>query len=190
MKAIVSRAVFVFVMLVTAVLGVTGTAQATHVKMEILMPTRITVGDTVDVRAVLHSVREDTPIAGATVIFYMQASFGGVNSEVELGRAVTDESGVADIDYYPRSAGDHQIRVEYMTPDSSDLEEATWSHSVVSDGQLYRSTAGVRIPGLNAWLLMAVVAGVWIILLSVAWRVIVIARAGGDDEVPRASRMR
>jgi hypothetical protein len=39
----------------------------------------------------------------------------------------------------------------------------------------------VNIPGLNVWLLMAVVAAVWAILLSVAFRVIAIAHA---DEAP------
>jgi uncharacterized membrane protein len=46
--------------------------------------------------------------------------------------------------------------------------------------QLHRSTAGVNIPGLNVWLLIALVTTVWAILLSVALRVIAISRAGGD----------
>ena len=46
---------------------------------------------------------------------------------------------------------------------------ATWSHDVSgAPHQLYQSTAGVQIPGLNVWVLMAVVATVWAILLSVA----------------------
>jgi len=176
MKVIVIKVIFIFVVLVIGVLGFAGTAQAAHVKVELVTPTRIIVGDTVNVQTVLHSADEDASITGATVIFYMKASFGGVAGEVELGRAVTDKNGVATLDYHPRSAGDHQIRVEYVTPGASEPEEVTWSHSVVSDGQLYHSTAGVQIPGLNVWLIIAVVASVWAILLSVAWRVIVIAR--------------
>jgi hypothetical protein len=48
---------------------------------------------------------------------------------------------------------------------------------------LYRSTAGIQVPGLNVWLIVAVVSTVWLILFSVAVRVIAIARAGDDADM-------
>ena len=169
-----------------AIFALAGTADASHAKLEVVAPTQLTVGNSVDVRAVLHSTDDGLGIAGATVAFYMDASFGGVDGEVMLGRAVTDEDGVALLSYQPRSAGEHQLRVEYLTPGGGEAEEATWSHTVTgATQQLYRSSAGIQIPGLNVWLLIAVVATVWAILLSVAVRVIAIAHAG-SDEAPRA----
>ena len=68
-----------------------------------------------------------------------------------------------------------------MTPGGSEPEVATWSHDVsAAPHQFYQSTAGVQIPGLNVWVLMGVLAGVWAILLSVALRVVAIANAPTD----------
>jgi len=174
-----ARVLFLSVALGGAVLGLGRTADASHAKLEVKPPSQLTVGDSVDIQAVLRSADDGLPIAAATVTFYMKASFGGIDGEVELGRAVTDENGAAILLYQPRSEGEHQIRVEYLTPGASEPEEVTWSHSVAgATGQLYRSTAGVQIPGLNVWLLIALVSGVWAILLSVALRVVAIARDG------------
>jgi len=167
-----------------AILGMGRTADASHTTLDVVAPGQLTVGDSVDIRAVLHSADDGHPVAGATLTFYMKASFGGVEREAVLGRAVTDKNGVALLPYQPRSEGKHLIRIQYSTPGANQPEEVTWSHSVAgTTQQLYRSTAGVQIPGLNAWLLMAVVAGVWTILLSVALRVIAIARAGAEAGV-------
>ena len=167
-----------------AVLGLGRTADASHGKLKVVAPIRLTAGDSAEVQAILRSADDGLPIAAAAVTFYMEASFGGIDGEVELGRAMTDENGAAIISYQPRSEGEHQIRVEYLTPGASEPEEVTWSHSVAgATGQLYRSTAGVQIPGLNVWLLVALVSGVWAILLSVALRVVAIARAGTAAEV-------
>jgi hypothetical protein len=178
------KAMLIAVVMGAAVVALAGTADATHAKLDVVAPSRLTVGHSVNVEAVLHSAHGDESVAGATVTFYMDGAFGGVDGEVMLGQAVTDENGVAVLNYEPRAAGEHQLRVEYLTPGESEPEEATWSHSVGgATGQLYRSTSGVEIPGLNVWLLIAVVATVWAILLSVAVRVIAIAYAGDNGEV-------
>ena len=141
-----------------ALFAFAGTAAASHAMLEVKAVGPLTVGDTVDLRADLH----------------------GVDGEALLGQAVTDSDGVAVLPFQPRSAGEHQLRVEYLTPDTGEPEEVMWSHTVEgSTGQLYRSTAGVHIPQLNSWLLMALVGTVWAILLSIALRVVAIAHAGG-----------
>jgi hypothetical protein len=176
------RVVLVSVALAAAVLGLGGTANASHTKLEVKAPSsQLTVGDSVDVQAVLHSADDGLPIAEATVTFYMEASFAGVDGEVLLGQTVTDANGVADLDYQPRSAGAHQLRVEYLTPGATVSEEAFWSHSVAgATEQVYQSKAGVQVPGLNVWLIIALVATVWSLLFSVGLRVFSIARANGD----------
>jgi hypothetical protein len=167
-----------------AIFALAGTADASHTKLDVVAPSQLTVGDSVDIQAVLHAAHGGEAVAGATVTFYMDGSFGGIDGEVILGQAVTDENGIAALSYQPRSAGEHQLRVEYLTPGASEPEETTWSHTVTgTTGQLYMSSAGVQIPGLNVWLLIAVVAAVWVILLSVAVRVIAIANAPTDAGV-------
>jgi hypothetical protein len=189
MKSIGIKIMLVSVALGAAVFVLAGTASASHVNAVITVPDQATVGQPVEVQATLRSVDGGLPLAGTPVTFFTDASFGGVSGEVVLGRAVTDENGVATLTYEPRSASEHQIRVEYLLPGETEPEVATRSISVVGGGsQLYRSTAGVEIPGLNVWLIIALVTGVWAILLSVALRVIAIARAGGDAEpVPESA---
>ena len=174
-------ALLVAVVMGTAMFALAGSADASHATLKVVAPAQLTAGDSVDVRAELHSAHGGEPVAGATITFYMDGSFGGVDSEVMLGQAITDKDGVAHLSYLPRTAGEHQVHVEYLTPGESEPEVATWSHDVSgAPHQFYRSSAGVQIPGLNVWLLIAVVAGVWTILLSVALRVIAIANAGSE----------
>ena len=177
----VVRTLLLSVVMGAAIFALAGTADASHMKLDVVAPSQLTVGDSVDIQAVLHAAHGGEAVEGATVTFYMDGSFGGIDGEVILGQAVTDENGVAALSYQPRSAGEHQLRVEYLTPDAGEPEETTWSHTVTgATEQLYRSSAGVQIPGLNVWLLIAVVAAVWVILLSVAVRVITIANAPTD----------
>ena len=183
MKSLGIKVMLISVALGAAVLALAGIASANHVSAVITIADEPTVGQPTEVRAALRSADGGLPLEGTSVTFYSDASFGGVDGEVVLGRAVTDESGVAALTYEPRSASEHQIRIEYLPPGESEPEEITQPLTVAEGGsQLYRSSAGVHIPGLNVWLLIAVVSTVWVILLSVALRVIAIARAGGDAE--------
>jgi len=180
MKNVV-KALLLSVVMGAAIFALAGSADASHTKLDVVAPSQLTVGDSVDIQAVLHAAHGGEAIAGATVTFYMDGSFGGIDGEVILGQAITDENGIAALNYQPRAAGEHQLRVEYLTPGASEPEETTWSHTVTgATEQLYRSSAGVQIPGLNVWLLIAVVTAVWVILLSVAVRVIAIANAPTD----------
>ena len=187
MKSIGIRATLISIALGATLFGLVGTASASHVELQIVGPAELSVGHPADVRAELRSIADGLPVAGATVTFSMRASFDGVNGRVDLGKAVTGQDGVAVLSYVPRSASEHEIRVEYLSPGSSEPEVATWSHSASGTAQLYRSTAGIEVPGLNVWLIIAVVSTVWLILLSVVLRVIAIARSG-DDAAMAAGR--
>ncbi|MEE8347908.1 MAG: hypothetical protein V3S20_11220, partial [Dehalococcoidia bacterium] len=171
MNYIAIKVMLVTVALGAAVFALAGTANATHVSAVITVPDEVTVGQPMEVRAALRPADGGSSLEGISVAFYTDASFGGVTGEVELGRAVTDEDGVAALTFEPRSASEHQIRIEYLLPGESEPEEVTQSIFVIDGGtQLYRSSAGVDIPGLNVWLIIAVVSTVWLILLSVALR--------------------
>jgi hypothetical protein len=182
MKSIAVKVMLVLVALGAGVFALAGTASATHVSAVITVPEETTVGQPAEIQATLLVADGGAPVAGTSVTFYMSASFGGVEGVIEVGRGVTDENGVATLDYEPRAAGNHEVRVEYVFPGETELEVASTSISVAGGSQLHRSTAGVDIPGLNVWLIIALVATVWAILLSVAVRVIAIAYAGGDAE--------
>ena len=181
MKSIAVKVMLVLVALGAAVYALAGTANATHVSAVITVPEEVIVGQPAEIQATLL-VADGAPVACTLVSFYMSASFGGVEGVAEIGRGVTDENGVATLEYEPRAAGNHEVRVEYVVPGQTEPEVASTSISVAGGAQLHRSTAGVDIPGLNVWLIIALLATVWAILLSVAARVIAIAYAGGDAE--------
>lgn len=188
MKFISMAAALALAAFTAAVLFPGGRASAFHVEAEVSVPTEATVGQPMEVQAALRSADDDLPLVGTPVIFSTDASFGGVEGEVELGRSVTDENGVATLTYEPRSASVHELRIEYILPGDSEPEVATTPISVTDPGsQLHQSTAGIQIPGLNVWLLIALVATVWAILLSVALRVIAIARDGSLTETGPAT---
>jgi len=189
MKSVLVKVVVASMAIGMAVFALAGTAGASHVKVEVLGSSQDPGGGPAAVQVRLRSADEGLPVANATVTLYADESFGGVTGRVELGQTLSDQDGVATVRFHPLSAGDHQIRVEYRTSGESQPEAATISITMPGiTSQLYQSSAGIQIPGLNVWLLMALVATVWVILLSVALRVVAIAHDGEAAEAPRGRR--
>jgi hypothetical protein len=80
--------------------------------------------------------------------------------------------------------------MEYVTPGDDEVEVVTTAFDVTGGEQLYESAAGIDVPGVDAGLLMAVLALVWSILLWVGFRLVAIARAGGESTPPSLDRTR
>ena len=176
---IVVKVILVSIALGAAAVALAVPASASHVEAE------ITTEGPAALQVKLRSADQGLPIANAAVTLSADESFGGVAGRVELGQASTDQNGVATVRFHRLSAGDHQVRIEYVAPSETEPEVATAFVTMPGiTSQVYRSSAGVHIPGLNVSLLIALVATVWAILLSVALRVIAIARAGADAGAP------
>jgi hypothetical protein len=154
---------------------------ASHLVVRTSFPSAATVGESVSL-AVDLGTADGAPLAGATVTYYLHMSFAGVEGDGVIGRAVTDDAGVAAIHYLPRAAGLHEVRIEYLAPGAATIEEVLGTFDVAGGEQLYRSAGGVDIPGIGPGLLMAVLGGVWLILLSVAFRLVGIVRASGRED--------
>jgi hypothetical protein len=170
-------------------LALTGPALASHIHVSATVPSDVTVGEMVRIPVALEA-EDGAPLRGTTVVFYLHAVFAGVTGEAEIGRAVTDETGVATLAYRPRLAGHHELRMEYATPGESKAEVVSTAFDVSGGEQLYRSAASVEIPGVSGGLLMAVLATVWSILFGVALLIVAIARAGGEIRTPGPSMTR
>ncbi len=180
MMSLAIKTTLISLTLGVAMLALAGTASASHVKVDISAPQQGAVGDAIRVDATLRSADTGLPLANTPVSFYTEGSFGGVTGEIELGRAVTDQNGIATLSYQPRSVGDHEIRISYVAPGESEPEVAVTTISVAGASQLHRSTAGIQVPGLNVWLIMAVLTIVWSILFIIGLHIVAIARAGSD----------
>jgi hypothetical protein len=172
------RAALALLAVGTITVVLTAPALASHVVVRTAFPTSGTVGEIVPL-AVDVRTPEGAPLPGTTVTYYLHMSFAGVGGEAQIGRAVTDQNGVATIGYQPRAAGLHELRMEYLPPGATAAEQVMGAFDVTGGPQLVRPSGGVDIPGINSGLLMAVLGTVWLILLSVAFRLVAIARAGG-----------
>lgn len=154
-----------------------GPTFASHVAASTTVPDEARVGEVLRIAVDLRA-EDGTQLPGTTVTFYLHMAFAGVAGEAEIGRAVTDETGVANLAYRPRLAGHHELRMEYATPGDGEVEVITTAFDVTGGEQLYQSAAGIDVPGVDSGLLMAVLGLVWSILLWVGFRLVAIARAG------------
>lgn len=176
-----AMAALLLVTLAAATLPASAAAQAAQVEVRISAPAEARLGEEVQIQVTLQSVDGGAAVADAEVTLHREATFGGVAGDAVLARGITDEDGVAVLDYEPRTAGDVELRMEYAAPDSTEPEAATVTISVTEGPQLHRSTAGIQVPGLNIWLLVAVLTGVWGILFAAALMMHGIARAGAES---------
>jgi hypothetical protein len=174
-------------LVLVATFAFAGTAAADHVTVTLSLPDQPVIGQPAHVRGEFHTVETGAPITGMTVVLHEQATIGGVTGDADIAQAVTDANGVATLTYTLNVPGDHELHVRYTNGDAAP-EDASVSVTVPAAAQqLYQSTAGVDVPGLNVWLLMAVVATVWAILLTVAYRVFRIAYSWRSTPEPPAT---
>jgi hypothetical protein len=154
-----------------------GPALASHVVIDASATDEVTVGETTNVAVSLQSI-DGAHLSGTTVIVSQHASFGGVEGYAEIDRAVTDENGIASVAYKPRSAGQHELRVEFVSTEG-EVETSTMVLDATGGAvQLIHSPAGVDVPGVGVELVMVILATAWFILLRVALRLVSITRAG------------
>jgi hypothetical protein len=165
-----------------AVFALAKTAVASHLMVEVSASDQLEVGQPAQLQIALRSADGAQHPANVPVTVYTEVSFGGVTGEVELGTALTDANGVAILDFEPRLAGEYELRIEYLHSGDAEPEVATAVVTVAGTSQLYQSTSGIQIPGLNVWLIIALVGSVWSILFSVGLRVLAIARASANGE--------
>jgi len=181
------RAGAVLPLLLCAVLSVaflpSGVVHASQVEVEISAPKEAQVGHEVQIRVTLRSSGDGVPIVEAEVTLLREASFARVVGDVELARAATDQDGVAVLLYEPTVAGEQNLKLEYTVPDGAEPQTAALAISVAEGPQIQRSTAGIRVPGLNVWALIAVLSAVWAILLTTALSMVRIGRIGAEAGV-------
>ena len=133
-----------------------GIASAADISIAVGAPGSVTVGDRVEVKAIVTSGGQ--PVEGAIVGLTYQTSFAGVGGSVELDRESTDVDGVALFEYEQRAADNGEMRVAYLGPDDIIVEAFTFTIHVAPGGEpQYVQEAGVDIPGLNGTLVMIVI---------------------------------
>ncbi len=145
--------------------GITPAALADHLDVETSLPDTVKAGEIVEIRVTVTSAATGQRVPGATVIADREASILGFSGRVEIARATANDSGEAILRWRERSGTTSTIVVAYSEAGETDLESLPISIITVGEGpQIVRSTAGIQIPGLGAWVIVGLLVGVWAII--------------------------
>ena len=160
-----------------AVLAVAQPAFAAGVEIAVGAPETVTVGQDVEVKAIL--TEDGAPIEGAEVAVTYQAAVGGESGRVQLASATTDETGTAVMIFRQRADDNGEMQVLYLGPDTEPVDPYVFTIAVAPDGeQLYKNQSGVRIPFVNGTLVILVISGVWIMIAMAAIYIVRVGNAG------------
>ena len=160
-------------------LMLTGTASAAETAIAVGAPESVTIGEIVDVKAILTAGGE--PVDGGTVSLTYGASLAGVDGRVELDRETTGADGIAVLTYEQRAADNDEMRVEYLDPEDTIVSSFGFTIAVNAGAeQQHRSEAGVSIWWLNGWIVIAVIMIVWGLIVYAAFQLVVVGRSAGD----------
>lgn len=170
----------------TAVLMIAAPALADHLEVVTSDTPTVEPGDTVEVAVVVRSSETQEPIPGASVIASIEADIVGVYGSVDIARATTDENGEAVLRWQIRVGTTQAAVLAYAEEGDAVIESQPLPIVTVgNDRQIVRSEAGVRIPGFGAWVLIALVVGIWAtIQLALLGPVMVAAAESETEEGP------
>ena len=177
-----------------ALLGPALPVRASHLELEAVGPGEASVGETIQIRVVVRSADSGERIPGANVVAFREATLAGYSGQVEVAQAVTDEIGLATLQWVVRGGSTETVLIAYSAPGEEQFESEPVSVLIVGSGsQLERSTAGVRIPGLGAWVVIGVLVGIWAVIqfaligpMRVAWE----GALAGDENEPSLAEER
>jgi mono/diheme cytochrome c family protein len=159
-----------------------GTALAGHLEIDVSGPTEVTVGEELEITAVVRDADDGSPVEGSEVGFFANSFFAGVAGEIQLGTVETDRNGVANFHTVFSVRGVHRVRVEVQ--DDAGAEQGAVVIGVDIGPQIVVSAGGFRIPGVGAWVVTFVIGAVWVIMIAAAVWMVRVSRSGrfGDEE--------
>lgn len=160
------------------VFGVAGPAAAGQIAIAVGAPERVAVGDEVEVKVLV--TQDGDPVPGAEVALSYTAFLGGKEGFVVLDTATTEADGVALLHYQQRAADNATMRVSYEGPETVLVEPFEFTIAVDPGPQLHRSQAGVSIPWLSGWILIALATIVWGAIVYAASRLHLLGREEGE----------
>jgi mono/diheme cytochrome c family protein len=159
-----------------AMASLSGSARAAHLDIEVGGPERATAGEDIEISATVRDAATGDPVAGALVIFYGDAAFIDVTGELELGRALSNEIGVATYTTDFTVARVHTIKA--VAADDPDAVPGSVAIDIEVGGQLVSAQPIVALPAVGSWIVRVVLGGVWAIMIVAALWVVRVSRSG------------
>lgn len=134
------------------------------------------VGDEVALGAYLLDPAGN-PIRGERVTFSTDVEFMNTLGTVVIGRATTDENGLALLVHEPKTQGERTITARFAGNEVFAPAETSQPISIAPGPPTYHAEALFRIPGANVGTVVAVLGVVWGLYLLVVGLFLLIARA-------------
>lgn len=129
----------------------------------------------------------DEPFAGAQVNFFVETDFF-VKGLIEIGEGITDEQGLAKIEYTPDQAGVLRVVARYTAGSGLEPVETEKEVNITGSGRsFYQSRIGIQFPhSLLIWMISIVITlfAVWGTFLYVLYQVQYISRGTVTRGIP------
>jgi hypothetical protein len=148
-------------------------------------PENALLGNLARISAVLRD-GNGNPIADARIIFTSPATFAGTTGEMAIGEAWTDAKGMATLEYQLRIRGENQFIARFYGSATHQPSEASTVVLTTGRKQLVQRTAGVELPVLGPWTIIAVLGGIWGVYFIAMLLVVGIPQQ--QTRVPRSER--
>lgn len=143
------------------------------VTLDLDAPDQAETGQSLTLTALIKDEFEK-PVENYLVRFFIKSDFF-VNSLMEIGEEVTDEQGLAKIDYISNEAGVLQIVARYEVNNGLNSVEAEREVDVTGNsGPIYQTLTGIQFPnGLLIWMmaLVAILLAAWSTFIFVLYQV-------------------
>jgi len=160
-------------------------AQQDAPTLQIGAPVSASIGETVEIVATL-TAPDGSPLAGQLLeLVEMLGLFDVAARDVVVASAATDQTGTAHIRYVARRDGARALTVSFRGNGQLAAVSAGFELPVASAGATYTVEAPPGIPGVNRFVLVALLAAVWGTMFIVAIHVAGIALAGRSADAAR-----
>ena len=143
--------------------------------IELTMPDEGAVGQEMTVAARLAD-RSGSPVVGVEIVVQASLEFLNTSGDVDLGRGMTDEHGTTVLSFVPLTEGDTEILAIFDGTAAYGTAFGSATVHIQEGPPQYVDEAGIKVPGINVSLLVAVLGTVWGTYFIVMFRVFLIAR--------------
>ncbi len=159
------------------------TAQPSATSLSLAAPQEAPLGEEVSLVAVLKD-SAGRPIQGARILFTTPVTFGGTTGEMAIGEALTEGTGAATLNYQLTVQGPNRFIARFYGDGSNQPSEASADTRSTGLVQITRRTAGIQVPVLGWWTIVAVLWGVWTVYFIGMLQILSIAESGSRHPSP------
>ena len=162
--------------------GATGTSALQPTKVSIDQTGVFVRGSTVTLAAFLYDAKGQ-PIPKAEVTFYAEEEFVGQKSLVDIGKAKTGPSGLAQLVYHPHSPEAEKLVVKF---DGMGVYDASEQSVEVPANRLFgppKWEPEIALHGIRAWApvgLVALIGGIWVTFGYILYQAWSVSRDGAE----------